>query len=115
MVEGDIAPAIGRMTGSTIGSELPIVMVIGSMTGETVFGSAFENPVCMTGFAVDIIVLTCQWETCIRVFECHIAPTTRVMTSRAIGSKLPVVVVIRSMAGKAILGCAFELSICVAG
>ena len=111
MVEGDIAPTTGRMTGSAIGSELSVVMVIRSMTGETIFWSPFENIVCMTGFAVDTAVLASQRETRIRVIEGHIVPTTRIMTSRTIGSKLPVVVVIRSMAGKAVLGCAFELSI----
>jgi len=111
MIKGRAAPATGRMTGSAIGSELSVVMIIGSMTGETIFWSPFEHIVCMTGFAVDIIVLPCQRETRIRVIEGYIAPTTCVMTSHTIGSKLPVVVVIRSMAGKAIFGCAFEFSI----
>jgi len=47
------------MAGSTIGPELPVVMIVGGMTGVAIHWRAFEHASCVTGLAIDIIVLAC--------------------------------------------------------
>jgi len=53
VIKGSATPAIGGVAGTATGSELTIVMVIGSVAGITVRRRSFVNSVGMAGLAVD--------------------------------------------------------------
>lgn len=52
MVKGRVAPSVGVVAGTAIGSELAIVGVVGGMAGVTIRGSALILSVAMAGLTL---------------------------------------------------------------
>lgn len=74
MVEGDILPAAGVMTGFANRAELSGMNVFDSMAGEAVFGRALEDPVRMTGLALNVGMQPGKREIGFGMVEYHILP-----------------------------------------
>lgn len=85
------------------------------MTGITIRWRAFIDSIGMTSLAFHIGMAAPQREPRVVVVEGHVLPTARVMTGRAIRAKLPSMLVVSCVAGKAIFGRSFEHPICVTG
>lgn len=73
VVEGGVAPSVGRVTGTAIGAELTIVFVFRGMAGITVGRRAFVA-VGMTCLALYTGMLAVEREAGIVMVEVHVRP-----------------------------------------
>ncbi|MGB7875456.1 MAG: hypothetical protein WBL25_13815, partial [Anaerolineales bacterium] len=103
------------MTSSTIRAELSTVCITRSVACITVLGRTFVYAICMAGTALRIAMPTGQWETSVRMIEGRSAPAVCRMTCAAILPELTIVCILCSVTGMAVLGCAFENTVCMAG
>lgn len=110
VVEGSVAPSIGRVTGTAIGAELTIVFVFRGMTGITVGRRAFVA-VGMTCLALYSGVFAVEREAGIVVVEVHVRPAGGLMARAAIRAELPVVLIPTGVTGITVRGRPFEHTI----
>lgn len=115
MIERDIRPFGGFMTGTTACSKLSVVSILGSVTRVTILGRALEDTIAMTGLTGNIGMRSHQREGSLAMIEGYILPTGCVVAGRTHGSKLTIMGVLGSVTGIAISGCAFEYTLGVAG
>lgn len=80
MIERYIGPLRWFMTGTAVGTELTVVIILVGMTGITILWRAFIGIVRMARFAGSICMRACQWESRIAVVERCILPLARIMT-----------------------------------
>jgi hypothetical protein len=62
VVEGDILPGAGLMTGGAIAPKLTVMAIILFMTGETISGCVFVNIINVTLLAFYACMLAIQFE-----------------------------------------------------
>ena len=94
------------MTAATVGSELAIVNVVGTMTVGAVLAQARlrSERFAMTAFARDVRVRTVEREARLRVVvEQPLLPVDRVMAKEAVLAKPPVVRVVVPVAADAVV------------
>ena len=103
MVKRYLLPSTGIVAGDTLRAIGSIMSIICRVTGGTILRSAFEDPVLMTALTSHGRVLTIEVEGKFGVIHLSILPAFGSMASRAIGSKLTIVVVICGMAGDTFL------------
>lgn len=104
-----IRPAIRRVTGRTVGTELTVVMVILQMAGHAVFGCALEHTVLMTGITGNRCVLAVEMEGELGMIDPGILPSIRGMAGNAVRTELTIVMIVRCVTGKAGLRSALQV------
>ncbi len=115
VVETHVPPRRGIVTRRAIRAELPVVRIFRRMATVAILRRPFELPVGVTRSAIHGGVLPRQRETGIVVVETHVPPFGRRVAGGAIGAELPVVCVFCRMATVAVLWCAFEGVVHMAG
>jgi hypothetical protein len=115
VIKGDIAPARRDVADGTACTELPIMAIIPGVTGKTIFGSAFENSILMTGQAIHAPMFANQRKCRGIVIEFSACPGCGLVTGGAVPAKLTPVDIFCGVTGKAITGCIFVYSVDMAG
>jgi hypothetical protein len=99
------------MAPGAICSKLSLVSVVVDMTAKAIIGGIFKLFVGVAVPTVNLGMAALQEEGCLCVIENNLHPVIGCMASSTIGSELPVVRIVLTMAGVAILGSIFILSI----
>ena len=115
MIEGHITPIAGVMTGTAVRAELPIVLILASVTGVTIRGRSLIHATDMTGCALDTRVFARQRESRVAMIEIHIRPAACHMTGTAVRTKLPIMLILASVTGITIRGRSLIHAIDMAG
>jgi hypothetical protein len=115
VIEGDLGPAVGRVAGATIATELAEVLIIILVAGHTIRWDAHKDFVHMTGFTGDINMSPGQQEVGPLMIESVIDPLGRDMALPTINRKLTGMVIIFQMASSAETWDADPLPLDVAG
>lgn len=101
MIEAGASPAFGGVTRTTVGAELPVVIVIFSMTGITIRRRSFV-PIGMTRLTWSAGMFTDQREPGHGVIEGGASPTLGGVARTTVGTELSIVIVIFRVTGKTI-------------
>lgn len=112
MIEMYILPGAGVMTGAAVGTELPVMSIIGGMTAVTIGWRTFVLAIDMAGCTRHADMTARQCETGGAVIEMYILPVTGVMTLGTVVAHLSIMNV--RMTGGAVHGCVFEDQVLVA-
>lgn len=99
MVEISQVPPFRRMAVSAVRSVPAFMLVLNLVAAVAVLGGLFEGLVCMAGFAGHLQMSAGQWEFSTGMIEFGPFPLFGVMAGAAVFTKLPVMIVIRGMAG----------------
>lgn len=110
MVEVYIRPLGWLVTGTTVRTELTVVMVLVGMTGIAISGSTLVT-VRMAGLAGNARMGCLERETGLAVIEVNILPGGRSMTASTVIAELSIVSILGGMAGGTIRWCASIASI----
>lgn len=78
MVEGSVAPSVGRVTGTAIGAELTVMLVLRGVTGIAIGGRALVA-VGMTCLALYACMFAIEREAGVVMVEVHIRPAGGLM------------------------------------
>ena len=105
VVEVHIRPLGRLMTGTTIRTELAVMMVLIGVTGITVRGRTLVT-VRMAGLACNTRMRCLEWEAGQAVVEVSILPGGRSMAASTVHTELSIVGILRGMAGRTIRRCA---------
>lgn len=107
MVESDVAPTIGVMARTAIGTELPVMLILRCVAGITIGRRTFIHAIDMACAALNVGMLPRERKTGVAVIETDIRPFDGFMTGTTIHAKLTVVFILCSMTGIAIFWRAF--------
>ena len=91
------------------------MIVLRRMAGITIHWRAFEVSIHVTGGTSDASMVADQRECSGVVIVEYVTPLRRFMTRSTTCPKLPIVVILRHMAGITIRWCAFKIPVCMAG
>lgn len=108
MVEGDLLPIVGDMTGRTSLAQFALVRVLFAMARETIFGGGLEQIIGMARPTFHLDVFAGQQEERPGVVEGRQFPVRGGMAGRAILVELTLVDIVLSMTGDTILRGVFE-------
>jgi hypothetical protein len=94
VVEGNQLPIYWGMTVFTLSTKLTVMDIVFSVAGVAVLGSALENVIDMTTFAVNLGVFAHQRKASFGVVKGSLLPIHRSMATATILSKLTVVSIV---------------------
>ena len=103
MIESHVCPAGSAMTGTTIGAELTVVLVLRRMACITICRSTLINAIYVTGATLNIGMFAGKREIGVAVIEVDIRPFGGFMATSTIRAKLTAVLIPRGVTGITIL------------